>query len=353
MIRRAGGAACAVGLALLGAGCAKKAPPSGGPPDIEPPRLVASTPDSGAAGVARDVRPSLTFSEGMEPRSTGDAVAFAPRVEIEQRRWKGSTLTLTLADTLERDRTYTLFVGTGARDRHGNSLSGGASLTFSTADTFPPGTIEGQVEARGLSPAGIYLWGYQTPGEPDSTARDFDALAFTDGEGRFRLIGLRVPAAWRLWAFADLNQNRSFEPLTDVLVPIDTVLALTRETPEAAGLALLVVNPRAEAKVAGTVVDTLGDSLGVVRLLAVSAADTTVRLLGEVMDENRFELSLAAGTWEIRAFRDIDRNRRYDAVREPASEALRLELAPAVVVADRTLVLEPPQGAAPRPPGEP
>jgi hypothetical protein len=342
MIRRAAGLGLVVGLALLAAGCAKKGPPSGGPPDLVPPTLATSTPDSGTAGVPRDVRLSLTFSEGMEPRSTGDAVALAPRVEIEQRRWKGNTLTLTLADTLQRDRTYTVFVGTGARDRHGNGLAQGGSITFSTADTFPPGRIEGEVEARGMRAAGIYLWGYVSPGEPDSTARDFDALAFTDTEGRFRMAGLRVPAEYRLWAFADLNLNRSFEPTTDVLVAVDTMLTLTREAPEAAGLSVVVVNPRAEAKVSGAVVDTLGDSLGVIRVLAVSAADTTVRLLADVVGENLFDIGLAAGTWEIRAFRDLDRNRRFDAGREPASEALRLELEPAAIIADRTLVLRPP-----------
>ena len=46
----------------LGA-CAHKGPPTGGPPDVEPPRLIAASPDSGSQGVARDVAPSLTFSE--------------------------------------------------------------------------------------------------------------------------------------------------------------------------------------------------------------------------------------------------------------------------------------------------
>lgn len=339
MRHRAAAGALAAALALLATACAKKGPPSGGPPDLVPPRLASSDPDSGAAGVSRHVRPSLTFSEGMEPRSTGDAVALAPRVEIEQRRWKGNTLSLVLADTLGADRTYTLFIGTGAHDRHGNNMTQGASITFSTAASFPPGLIEGKVEARGMTAASIYLWGYDAPHEPDSTARDFDALAFTDTEGHFRMSGLRVPGEYRLWAFADLNYNRSFEPRTDVLVPLDTTIVLTEAAPAALGLSVLVVNPRAEARVTGTVVDTLGDSLGVVRVLAVSVADTTVRLLGELQRDEVFDLSLSPGTWDLRAFRDLDRNRRYDPEREPASEVLRLELEPASVVNDRILVM--------------
>ena len=60
-------------LAVLAAlsGCAKKGPPSGGPPDLDPPRVIAALPESGAAGVPRDARLTVEFSEGMEPKSTG------------------------------------------------------------------------------------------------------------------------------------------------------------------------------------------------------------------------------------------------------------------------------------------
>lgn len=325
-------------LLVLVAGCAKKAPPSGGPPDIEPPRLVSSDPDSGAAGVARDARLSLTFSEGMEPRSTGDAVALAPMTEIRSRRWRGTTLTLGLADSLEADRTYTLFVGTGARDRHGNALAFGRAVLFTTADSLPSGRLEGRVEARGLPASGIYLWGYVTPREPDSTARDYDALAFTDADGAFRMSGLPVPGTYRIWAFADINRNRSFEPQTDVLAAVDTTYRLTAESSVATGVTVLVVNPRAEAKVTGTVVDTLADSVGVLRVLAVSERDTTVRIVADALRE-QFEINLAAGPWRILAFRDLDQNRRWDPEEEPSSDWLRLDLSPADVVPEQALRL--------------
>jgi hypothetical protein len=335
--RRAALAAAAI--VLLAAGCAKKAPPSGGPPDIEPPKLASSAPDSGTAAVPRDARLSLTFSEAMEPRSTADAVALAPAIEITGRRWRGNTLTLALAESLAAGRSYTLFVGNGARDRHGNNLASGAAILFTTADSLPPGRLEGRVEARGLAAAGVYLWGYATPGEPDSTARDYDALAFTDADGAFRLSGLPVPAAYRIWAFADLNRNRSFEPLIDVLAPVDTVFRLTAKAPVASGLEILVVNPRAEAKVSGAVLDSLGDSLGVLRILAVSQKDSTVRILADVLGADLWEIHLSAGGWDLKAFRDLDKNRRWDPAREASSAWLRLDLPPAGVVTEQTLVL--------------
>src|SRR5262249_8926697 len=239
------------------AGCAKKGPPSGGPPDIEAPRLIASHPDSGAAHVDRAVSPALTFSEGMEPRTTEDAIAIAPPVVIWRFRWSGRTVRAELADSLHAGQTYTLFLGYGARDRHGNSVDRGRTVVFTTGDSFPPGVIEGRLETKGFAPNNAYIWCYDVARnhQPDSTARDFDAVGLVDPDGAFRVPGLHVPTSYRVWTFADLNNNRSFEPATDLLIPVDTVLALTRESPVATSLHIHVVNPRAPTHVKGTVID--------------------------------------------------------------------------------------------------
>ena len=336
-----GACAAFVPLALFLACCAKKAPPSGGPPDIEPPRLVASTPDSGQAGVARDATLSLTFSEGMEPRTTGDAIALAPHSEIRHRRWRGRTVTVVLAESLRANQTYVLFVGGGARDRHGNTFGGSASLVFSTADTLPPGRLEGRIDARGFPPAGSYLWCYDaaTDRAPDSTARDFDALGFADADGNFRVVGLAVPSRYRLWTFADLNGNRSYDPRTDVLAPADTVLALTREQPVARDLMLTVVNPRAPGRVRGAVLDSLGIVAGALSVVAVAQDDSTNQVKVDTNDRSEFEVQLEAGTWKLRAFRDLDRNQKWDAMREPASDPMVLAITPAVDVEGLVFVL--------------
>jgi Bacterial Ig-like domain len=333
-------------LVLL-ASCARKLPPSGGPPDLEPPLLVASSPDSGAARVPRDARIALTFSEGMEERLTPDAVSLAPRVEIKQRRWSGRTLTLVLADSLRANQTYTVFLGSGARDRHGNPLAGKASVVFSTADSLPPGTIDGTIDAKGFVVAGTYVWCYDAGRghAPDSTARDFDAVGLADLQGHFRVIGLPVPARFRLWVFADLNGNRSFEPQTDILAPADTVIELTSDRPIASELKVHVVNPRAPGKVRGTVLDSLGIRGGPLELVAQSDADSLQRRAATVDEQGRFELELPAGVWWLRAFRDLDGNRAWLREREPASALRRVDISPAGEVIGVTLLLErPPSG---------
>jgi len=341
-------------LVILGAvlltSCAKKAPPSGGPPDVEPPRVVGSYPDSGAAGVPRDAKLSVTFSEGMEPRSSGDAIALAPRVDIRQRRWSGRTVTLVLAEPLRERQTYTLSVGGGARDRHGNTLAGGATVVFTTADTMPRGELSGEIRAHGFRAAGTYLWCYDaaTGRQPDSTARDFDALGVADLTGHFRVVGLPVPGRYRLWAFADLNGNRSYEPQVDLLAPADTVLAITTGEPVASGLILDVVNPRAPTVVKGAVIDSAASAIQALGVVAVAANDSTRRQTAPVDDHRAFSIELPAGVWLLRGFRDVDGNGLWNREQEPASDPLRLELAPAGEVTGIELVVRPLETRPPR-----
>jgi hypothetical protein len=310
------------------AGCARRAPPSGGPPDLVPPRLVSSVPDSGASRVPLDGTLSLTFTEAMEPRSTDESVSLAPRVSIRQRRWSGRTLTLIPAEPLKAHQTYTLIVGTTAADRHGNPMETGAAIPFSTADSFPPGRLEGEIQAVGFNAAGTYLWVYPEGRSPDSTARDFDAVGVTDMTGGFRISGLPVPRRYRLWGFADLNRNHSFEPEFDVLAPVDTTIELGEVAPMARGLMLQMVNPRAPGRVRGAVIDSTGDTLGVIRIVATAEIDSTNRLLFDADAQGAFDFKLNAGVWLLRAFRDGDRNRAWRTDVEPASPMERLRVSP-------------------------
>ena len=175
---------------------------------------------------------------------------------------------------------------------------------------------------------------------PDSTARDFDALGLADAGGRFRIPGLPVPARYRLWAFADLNRNRSFEPDKDVLAPADTIIELTAERPVVKDLEVGVVNPRAPGHVRGLVSDATGDTLGVLRVFAIFEDDTSRRIVGDVDPKGAFDLELAAGRWRVVAWRDVDQNRAWRMDVEPASEIRYFTIAPAAEFTDERFALK-------------
>jgi hypothetical protein len=157
--------------------------------------------------------------------------------------------------------------------------------------------------------------------------------------------GLKVPGRYRIWAFADLDLNHSYDPDRDVLAPIDTTIELTEERPVVGPIHLRLLNPRAPATLRGTVLDSLRDSVGVTRVLAVSAQDSTLIGLSEVDHDGNFELSLRSGPWIVRVFQDEDRNRDWQPAREPAGEAVHVDLVPAGEVTDLKLVLRRRTGA--------
>lgn len=325
--------------ALAVTGCAKKGPPSGGPPDLEPPRIESVVPDSGSAGVPRDVRVSITFSEGMEPHGTGESVEFSPPVEIRQRKWSGRTMTLVLAESLKADRAYTLFVGGNARDRHGNNLEDARTIVFTTGPTFPAGSLEGDLEAVGFPAAGTLLWCYRDGHLPDSTARDFDALGIADRSGHFRIAGLETGTPWRIWTFADLNHNRSFEPGQDLLEAADSSITLTDAKPAVAGIRLKLINEKAPGRFIGVVTDTISDGSGSLRLIVTSVADTTRRVLYEIPASGSFDLRWDPGLYRVRAFRDTDRNRIWERKSEPASLEIEVRITPGAEVKGATFLL--------------
>jgi hypothetical protein len=293
--------------------------------------------------VPREAPLSLTFSEGMEPRTSGEAIAISPPVEFRRLRWSGRTVYVELTKPLDPNRTYTMFLGRGAHDRHGNNMAAGATVVFTTGDSLPPGRIEGRLDAKGFAASGVYLWCYDLArhAAPDSTGRDFDAVGLVDVEGRFRIPALAVPGRYRIWAFADQNQNRSFEPDRDLLAPVDTTIWLTAARPVVRDLVFHVVNPRAPATVKGTVLDSLAEREGIVWVMASADSDTTRRVLATVDDLHRWEMQLDPGGWTLRAFRDLDRNRNWAPGREPASEPRAVRAEPAGLIEGLELVLRP------------
>ena len=80
-------------------------------------------------------------------------------------------VTVVLAESLRANRAYTLFVGVGARDRHGNPLEEARSVVFTTGDSFPQGRIRGRIEAKGFVPGAASLWCYDAAWVASRTAR--------------------------------------------------------------------------------------------------------------------------------------------------------------------------------------
>lgn len=319
-------------ITLIGAGCAKKLPPPGGRVDQEPPNVAATRPDSGATQVARTGALEVEFSETMNERTTSNAILLAPYAAAAKFEWKGKVFRYVLSDTLAADQTYTLLVGRNALDIRNNSLPGPRTAHFTTGSGFPPGRIGGRVEAKGHGPEQVYVWGYREDlgHAPDSTARDFDALALAGRDGAYELPGLPVPSSWRLYAFHDVNRTLTFEPGTDHLTRAESLVVLRPERPVADSVVVASLDPSAPAVVQGTVTDPDTAARRPLRLVVEQLVDTvaTGQRWENPVAHGPFQLSLDPGLYRFWIYVDENRNRNWDR-EEPRTPDTEVRVAPA------------------------
>ena len=146
----------AAALAVLAAvGCARIEPPPGGPPDVAPPRLIATRPDSFARlpGFKGDVefRFDEVISEGGSPNQgtgTGDLeklVILSPTSRVPEVTWRRSRITVQPDEGWRPDRVYRVELLPGATDLRRNRSTGGTVLTFTTGAPLPTTTLEATV----------------------------------------------------------------------------------------------------------------------------------------------------------------------------------------------------------------
>ena len=191
-------------LVALLLGCAKVGPPTGGPVDKEPPRILSHYPESDALKVARDTEVEIVFSEPMNREQTEAALFTSPAGPL-QLSWHGPRLRIAMP--LAEERTYVLTVGTGARDLRGNALTKSFTLAFATGSQLDQGLMRGRVYQDHQPVAGAHVWAYDLgtfSGEVGLDEPSYQTQSGADGGYEFARL---APGHYRVLAFRDANRN--------------------------------------------------------------------------------------------------------------------------------------------------
>ncbi|MEM0449175.1 MAG: fibronectin type III domain-containing protein [Methanomassiliicoccales archaeon] len=115
--------------------------------DTTKPTILSCTPVNGATGISIGSTVTLTFSEDMNKTSVEEvfALTLAGSKVSGKFSWaSGSAMIFTPASTLSYSSTYTVNVGTGAKDLAGNGLAATFTSQFTTVpvpDTIKPNVI--------------------------------------------------------------------------------------------------------------------------------------------------------------------------------------------------------------------
>ena len=217
-----------LGYSLLIGSCAIPRPPTGGPPDRTPPRLVSSDPPAGAIHVqTRRIR--LTFSEYIDPASFQQALSIHPEPDMPPRiRWKGKTVELIFDRPLREQTTYLITLDTHLKDWHGVPLQTPITLAFSTGAYLYEARLRGQVRfGWSDAPAPAFdVFAYRDiPASLQEALPDYRTQ--TDPRGNFELAYL-PDTTFFVIALNDQNRNRRPDPTEAFAVPPRALLPALR-----------------------------------------------------------------------------------------------------------------------------
>ncbi len=222
---------------LLLAGCAGQVAPGGGPLDIIPPVVIRTLPDTNATHV-RTSSIEIEFSEYVDRRTVEESIFISPYLGKLEYDWGSTDVTVHFADTLRRNTTYVVSIGTDVVDvRANNHMAQGFTLAFSTGDSLDHGSIRGRVFDD--QPAGVMMFAYDLAGmdpdtlDPSHVKPSYIMQTGVDGAFVFRNIAL---SAYRVIAVRDEYKNYVYDREIDAYGVGQGDVLLTRDHPTATGL---------------------------------------------------------------------------------------------------------------------
>lgn len=196
-------------LILLNA-CAVVEPPSGGPMDKTPPRLIGVEPDSGALAVGPLSVLRFSFSEKMDRADAYSWLHFFPDQRIRKTKWHGARVAeVFLEQPLPADTLVVVEVSGGLRDAHKVKSRGSRRFPLATGDTISSGSLSGALiyEDGPLANGVVELYGIQ-PDSLEYFRRPLLRRTETDERGAFNFRWLPVPSGpYLVRAFKDDDEN--------------------------------------------------------------------------------------------------------------------------------------------------
>lgn len=218
--------------ALLLGSCAVRKAPSGGPADKTPPEVVHTFPKADSTHIAGLPYLEIEFQENIDRASLRNQVWLLPEVPggIEL-QWKGGKkLRCLLPDSLDKDQTYILTLGTGITDLRGNKLAAPFVLPFSTGPVIDRGEISGRVVGEKVEDVFIYAYPLDSLGSDTLLRQKPRYYTQVEKGGAFRIQYLK-PAGYRVFALKDENGDRRYSFQTDLIGVPFTDVALQGESP--------------------------------------------------------------------------------------------------------------------------
>jgi uncharacterized protein (DUF2141 family) len=178
-------------IMILANSCANMIPPSGGPRDSLPPRLVIANPKDSATNV-KTKNILLTFDEFVSLQNTENIIYAPVPKNLPQVDYKLRNVTVRFKDSLEENTTYSIDFGNSIIDVNESNVAKNFRYVFSTGPTIDFNTYEGKVLVAETGKVDSTLIVVLHKNISDSAIKKLSPRFFTriDGKGSFKFNNL-------------------------------------------------------------------------------------------------------------------------------------------------------------------
>lgn len=202
--------------------------PSGGKKDTIPPYITDIKPLPGTTNVPLDSKFTFTFDEYVVIKTAGNIFLSPPQQKPVKSRISGKSLILTMEEPLDSNTTYTITFTNAIADNNEGNMFPGYTYVFSTGSKIDSMMITGTVEnCNTLEPvkdATVLL--YRDLADSAVFKQRPYAAVKTDDWGFFALPFI-ADTTYRLYAIKDENNNNIYDPDSEVIGFVDSIIRPT------------------------------------------------------------------------------------------------------------------------------
>lgn len=215
----------AVVFLLIISACANIVPPSGGPRDVTPPKVLQSTPDNYSTDFDTDeIR--IYFDEFIRFDNLSNKLMISPPIDPKpQIDIRGKSIVIRFEEALSENTTYNLFFDDAIVDiTEGNALTN-YHFVFSTGSYLDSMEVAGQVlDAYTLGAMeDVYVMLYDTVYDSIPYIEIPRYITKTNKSGDFHLRNLRN-RNYKIFALKDANSNFLYDLPNEKIAFLDTLV---------------------------------------------------------------------------------------------------------------------------------
>ena len=212
-------------------GCANIVPPSGGPRDSIPPRLVRAEPADSSLQMNK-TKIVLYFDEFIELKNAAEQIVISPLPEKNpQFESHLRTLTVRLKDSLLPSTTYTIDFGQAIADINEGNVLKNFRYVFSTGNQLDTLQLSGKIIPAEMGKPDSTLIALLYRSDEDSVVcKKLPAyITRLDGEGNFRFVNL-PEGNYYVYGLQDTDGNKKYTPPYEQFAFLDTPIRVNNNT---------------------------------------------------------------------------------------------------------------------------